>query len=143
MNAQREASVFRVRRPFATRWRDNDQYGHLNNVVYYEAMDTAVNAWMISTGALDPASSAAIALCVSSSCDYRASASFPEPLEVGIGVERLGSTSITWSLGIFRAGEDEPIANGRFVHVFVDAASRRPVSIPAPIRTAVEEQLQP
>ncbi|MCR2793317.1 acyl-CoA thioesterase [Microbacterium sp. zg.Y625] len=124
-----------------TRWRDNDQYGHLNNVVYYEAMDTAVNAWMIAEGGLDPASSPAIALVVSSSCDYRASASFPEPLEVGVGVERLGATSITWALGILRPGEDEPIAVGRFVHVFVDAASRRPVPVPGAVRAAVAAQL--
>ncbi len=130
-----------VRRPFMTRWRDNDQYGHLNNVVYYEAMDTAVNAWMIAEGGLDPASSPAIALVVSSSCDYRASASFPEPLEVGIGVDRLGATSITWALGILRPGEDEPIAVGRFVHVFVDAESRRPVAVPDAVRAAVAAQL--
>jgi len=133
--------AYRVRRPFMTRWRDNDQYGHLNNVVYYEAMDTAVNAWMIAEGGLDPASSPAIALVVSSSCDYRASASFPEPLEVGIGVERLGTTSITWALGILRAGEDDPIAVGRFVHVFVDADSRRPVPVPDAVRAAVASQL--
>jgi len=133
--------AYRVRRPFMTRWRDNDQYGHLNNVVYYEAMDTAVNAWMIAEGGLDPASSPAIALVVSSSCDYRASASFPEPLEVGIGVERLGTTSITWALGILRAGEDDPIAVGRFVHVFVDADTRRPVPVPDAVRAAVASQL--
>ncbi|MCR2783166.1 MULTISPECIES: thioesterase family protein [unclassified Microbacterium] len=130
-----------VRRPFATRWRDNDQYGHLNNVVYYEAMDTAVNAWMIAEGGLDPASSPAIALVVASSCDYRAPASFPEPLEVGIAVERLGATSITWALGILRPGEDDPIAVGRFVHVFVDAATRRPVPVPTDVRDAVQAHL--
>jgi len=131
-----------VRHPFATRWRDNDQYGHLNNVVYYEAMDTAVNAWMIAEGGLDPAASPAIALVVASSCDYRASASFPEPLEVGIAVERLGTTSITWALGILRPGEEEPVAVGRFVHVFVDAVTRRPVPVPPAVRAAVQAQLR-
>ncbi|MBD7957497.1 acyl-CoA thioesterase [Microbacterium sp. Sa4CUA7] len=130
-----------VRRPFATRWRDNDQYGHLNNVVYYEAMDTAVNAWMIAEAGLEPAASPVIALVVSSSCDFRASASFPEPLEVGIGVARLGTTSITWALGILRPGAGEPIAVGTFVHVFVDAATRRPVSVPDRVRAAVAAQL--
>lgn len=130
-----------VRRPFATRWRDNDQYGHLNNVVYYEAMDTAVNAWMIGTGGLDPVRSETIALCAASSCEYHASASFPDPLEVGIGVERLGTTSVTWSLGIFPAGEDGPLATGRFVHVFVDAATRRPVPVPAAISAAITAEL--
>jgi len=131
---------YRVRRPFATRWRDNDQYGHLNNVVYYEAMDTAVNAWMIAEAGLDPAGPE-IAIVVASSCEYRQSASFPEPLEVGIAVERLGTTSVTWSLGILRPGQDEPIATGRFVHVFVDATSRRPVPVPAAVREAVAAQL--
>ncbi|GAA3921602.1 thioesterase family protein [Microbacterium invictum] len=131
---------YRVRRPFATRWRDNDQYGHLNNVVYYEAMDTAVNAWMIDAAGLDPAGTE-IAIVVASSCEYRASASFPEPLEVGIAVERLGTTSVTWALGILRPGEDEPLATGRFVHVFVDAATRRPTPVPPRVRAAIAAQL--
>ncbi|BDV29881.1 acyl-CoA thioesterase [Microbacterium terricola] len=134
-------TAYRVREPFATRWNDNDQYGHLNNTVYYAAMDTAVNAWMIRTGGLDPLSSPAIALCAASSCEFAASAGFPEALEVGIGVARLGSTSVTWSLGILRAGEPEPIATGRFVHVFVDAVTRRPTPVPDGIRSAIESDL--
>lgn len=129
---------FRVREPFATRWSDNDQYGHINNTVYYLAMDTAINAWMMREGGLDPAGEA-IALCAASACDFHASASFPDPLAVGIGVERLGSTSITWTLGILLG--DEQIATGRFVHVFVDAETRRPTPVPASIRSAVENQL--
>ena len=132
-----------VRVPFATRWNDNDQYGHLNNTVYYEAMDTAVNTWMIRAGGLDPQGGGAIALCAASSCEFRAAATFPEPLEVGIAVERLGTTSVTWALGILRPHEAEPIATGRFVHVFVDAATRRPTPVPAPIRSAIEGQLFP
>ncbi|GAA1983593.1 thioesterase family protein [Microbacterium pumilum] len=141
---------FRVRVPFATRWNDNDQYGHVNNTVYYEAMDTAVNSWMIAAAGLDPAGGGAIALCAASSCEFRASASFPEPLEVGLAIERLGTTSVTWSLGILRdrgdggaPGDDDPIATGRFVHVFVDAATRRPTPVPASVRTAIEEHLLP
>ncbi|KQM81368.1 thioesterase family protein [Agromyces sp. Leaf222] len=129
------------RRPFTTRWNDNDQYGHVNNTVYYEAMDTAVNTWMIEHAGLDPLGDEPIGLVVSSNCEFRASASFPEPLEVAIGVERLGSSSITWSLGIHRAGETEAIAEGRFVHVFVDAATRRPVPIPGGIRSEIEARL--
>lgn len=101
-------------------------------------MDTAVNAWMIREGGLDPQGDA-IALCAASSCEFAASASFPDILAVGIRVERLGTTSITWELGILR-GEDR-IATGRFVHVFVDAATRRPAPIPASIREAITEQL--
>jgi len=130
--------IYPVREPFATRWNDNDQYGHLNNTIYYAAMDTAVNTFLIREGGLDPLGGGPIALCPASSCEFRASASFPEPLEVGIGVERLGTTSVTWDLGILRAGEDEPIATGRFVHVFVDAQTRRPTPIPAGIRRAIE-----
>lgn len=129
---------FRIREPFATRWSDNDQYGHLNNTVYYLAMDTAVNAWMIREGGLDPQGDA-IAVCAASACDFHASAAFPEALEVGIGIERLGRTSITWDLGILRG--DEQIATGRFVHVFVDADARRPMPIPASIRAAIETRV--
>lgn len=129
---------FRAHEPFATRWSDNDQYGHINNTVYYLAMDTAVNTWMMREGGLDPRGGT-IALCAASSCEFHASASFPDPLRVGIGVERLGTTSISWTLGIFR--DEEQLATGRFVHVFVDATSRRPVSIPTAIRGAVENRL--
>ena len=132
-------SEYRVHEPFATRWSDNDQYGHLNNTVYYLAMDTAINTWMIREGALDPQGDA-IALCAASSCEFHAPASFPEALSVGIGIERLGTTSITWSLGILR--DDEQIATGRFVHVFVDAATRRPTPVPAAIRQAIDTQLR-
>jgi len=131
---------YRVRVPFATRWNDNDQYGHLNNTIYYQAMDTAVNAWMMREGGLDPRGGA-IALCAASSCEFHASAGFPDALEVGIAVERLGTSSITWTLGILRTGDDGPIATGRFTHVFVDAETRRPTPIPAAVRAAVEAQL--
>ncbi|WP_297081529.1 thioesterase family protein [uncultured Demequina sp.] len=129
-----------TRHAFPTRWNDNDQYGHVNNTVYYEAMDSAVNAWMMAHGGLDP-HGAVIALCAASSCEFHAAASFPEPLEVGVGVERLGSTSITWAPAILRAGESEPIASGRFVHVFVDEATRRPTPIPDAMRAAIGRSL--
>lgn len=135
------SAVYPVREPFPTRWNDNDQYGHLNNTVYYAAMDTAVNAFMIREGGLEPVGGDAIALCAASSCEFLAPAGFPEPLEVGIGVERLGTTSVTWALGILRAGQDEPIATGRFVHVFVDAEGRRPTPVPTSIRAAIESRL--
>jgi len=130
-----------AREAFPTRWNDNDQYGHLNNTVYYVAMDTAINAWMIRETGLRPVQDGVIAVCAASSCEFLASAAFPERLEVGIGVERLGGSSVTWSLAILREGEDEPLATGRFVHVFVDATTRRPAAIPMPIRTAIEARL--
>ena len=135
------APEYPVLLPFATRWRDNDQYGHLNNTVYYEAMDTAINTWMIREADLDPMRGEAIGLCVASSCEFHASAAFPEPLQVGVAVERLGRTSIAWALGILRADGREQLATGRFVHVFVDAGTRRPVPVPSGIRTALETRL--
>ena len=125
--------------PFATRWNDNDVYGHLNNTVYYEAMDTTINVWLMSAAGLDPTGGGPIGVCVSSSCEFKASAAFPEPLEVGLRVGRVGTSSVTWELGILREGE--LLAEGRFVHVFVDHVTRRPVPIPDGIRAAIERDL--
>jgi acyl-CoA thioester hydrolase len=127
--------------PFATRWSDNDVYGHLNNTIYYSAMDTAINAWLIGSAGLDIEHGAAIALCVSSGCEFTASAAFPEPLELGLRAGRIGTTSVTWQLGVLRADSREPLATGTFVHVFVDRVTRRPVPIPAGIRAAIEREL--
>ena len=127
--------------PFATRWNDNDVYGHLNNTVYYEAMDTTINVWLMSVAGLDPTGGEPIGVCVSSSCEFKASGAFPEPLEVGLRAGRLGTTSVTWELGILRDGE--LLAEGRFVHVFVDDATRRPVPVPERIRAAIERELVP
>lgn len=127
------------RADFATRWNDNDVYGHLNNTVYYEAMDTTINVWLMSVAGLDPAAGEPIGVCVSSSCEFKASVAFPEPLEVGLRAGRLGTSSVTWELGILRDGE--LVAEGRFVHVFVDDATRRPVPVPDGIRAAIERDL--
>ncbi|WP_030158693.1 thioesterase family protein [Glycomyces sp. NRRL B-16210] len=129
---------------FPLRWNDNDQYGHMNNTVYYEAMDSAVNTFMMRRADLDPAGDV-IGLARASSCEFLAPASFPEVLEVDIAVARLGTTSITWDLAIVREGapgRDDPLALGRFTHVFVDRERRRPVPIPGPIRAAVEAELR-
>ena len=125
--------------PFPTRWSDNDVYGHLNNTIYYSAMDTAINAWLIRNAGFDLDGAGPIALCVSSGCEFAASASFPEPLEVGLRAGRVGNSSVTWELGILR--EAEVLATGTFVHVFVDRETRRPVPIPAGIRAAIEREL--
>lgn len=133
--------VYGHRSPFPTRWNDDDVYGHVNNTVYYEAMDTAINTWLVRVAGLDRLTGPAIGLCVSSSCEYRASASFPDALEVGLRAGRLGTSSVVWELGILRAGEDVPIAEGRFVHVFVDRETRRPTPVPGTIRAAIERDL--
>jgi acyl-CoA thioester hydrolase len=129
------------RRSFPTRWNDNDVYGHVNNAVYYEAMDTTINSWLIAEGGLD-ISGEVIGLCVASNCSYSASGSFPDSLAVDLSVGRLGTTSITWRLRIARESDDEQLASGEFVHVFVDRATRRPTPMPHALRTAVETQLE-
>ncbi|MCS0499544.1 acyl-CoA thioesterase [Protaetiibacter mangrovi] len=127
--------------PFPTRWNDNDVYGHVNNVVYYAAMDTAVNSWMIARGGFDPERGEVIGVIVASSCDYRASGSFPEVLRVGVRAGRVGRTSVTWETGIFREADGELLAAGTFVHVFVDRDDRRPTPIPDALRAAIENEL--
>ena len=125
---------------FATRWNDNDVYGHLTNAVSYEAMDTTINRWLIASGHLDVADGDSIGVCASSSCEYVASGSFPDVLTVGLRAGRLGTTSVTWETAI--VGPDGTLlATGRFVHVFVDRGTRRPAAISDGLRAAIEAQL--
>ena len=128
---------FRVFRAIPTRWHDNDVYGHVNNVVYYGWFDTAVNAWLVESGFLDPAASGAIGLVVETSCTYFESVAFPETVEAGIAVERLGNSSVTYRIGIFRRDGEQTAAQGRFTHVYVERDGQRPVPIPAPLRGAL------
>lgn len=130
-------SDFRVFRAIPTRWHDNDAYGHVNNVVYYAWFDTAVNAWLVEGGFLDVSDSEAIGLVVETTCTYFESVAFPEIVEAGIVVERLGSSSVTYRIGIFRQGSELAAAQGRFTHVYVARASQKPVPIPAPLRAAL------
>lgn len=130
-------SDFRVFRAIPTRWHDNDAYGHVNNVVYYAWFDTAVNAWLVEGGFLDVSDSEAIGLVVETTCTYFESVAFPEIVEAGIVVERLGSSSVTYRIGIFRQGSELAAAQGRFTHVYVTRASQKPVPIPAPLRAAL------
>ena len=124
--------------PIATRWMDNDSYGHVNNVTYYSYFDTAVNEHLIRCGDLDIHNGSAIAYAVETSCRFAKPLSFPETVDVGLRVARLGASSVTYEIGIFRRGDDEPAAAGRFVHVWVDRATERPVPIPPRIRAALE-----
>lgn len=128
---------YRHFQPITTRWHDNDVYGHVNNVTYYGFFDTAVNTYLIERGGLDIHEGDVVGFVVSSSCDYFASVSFPERIEVGLRVGKLGNSSVQYELAVFKAGEEEACAAGRFVHVFVDRASNRPVSIPARLREAL------
>ena len=124
-----------------TRWHDNDVYGHINNTIYYSVMDTAVNTWMIGEAGLDPERSPVIGVVISSSCEYRASAAFPDTLKLGVACARLGTSSVVWRTGVFLADGDKPLAEGRFVHVFVDRETMRPVPIPERIRGLIEQRL--
>jgi acyl-CoA thioester hydrolase len=123
--------------PITTRWHDNDAYGHVNNTVYYAWFDTAVNAWLVAAGLLDVAAGDPIGLVAETGCRYARPLAFPQPVEVGLAVERLGTSSVAYRLGVFAAGEEEPAAQGRFVHVVVGRDSRRPVPLPDRWREAL------
>ena len=125
--------------PITTRWHDNDVYGHVNNVTYYSFFDSAVNTYLIEVGGLDIHSGPVVGFVVSSSCDYFASIAFPERIDIGLRVGKLGNSSVQYELAVFKAGEQEACAAGRFVHVFVDRESNRPVSIPEGLRKAMSE----
>jgi acyl-CoA thioester hydrolase len=112
-----------------TRWADNDAYGHVNNTVYYEWFDTAVNRWLVVQGLLDIERGDPIGLVVQTGCSYFAPLAFPGNVEVGLAVERLGESSVTYRIGVFAVGESQPSAQGHFTHVYVGRGSRRPVSL--------------
>lgn len=134
----RRLASFPATWPLPTRWADNDHYGHVNNVTYYAYFDTAVNAYLMETTGTDIRELPAIGLVVETACSYLAPLSFPDELVVGLAVTRLGGSSISYRIGLFRAGEQEPAALARFVHVYVDREEqRRTVPVPAVIRAAV------
>ena len=120
-----------------TRWMDNDSYGHVNNVAYYSYFDTAVNEHLIRAGGLDIRNSPAIGLVVETRCRFHQPLTFPERVDTGLRVTRLGTSSVTYEIGIFRHGDEAPAASGRFVHVWVDRATQRPTPVPPAIRAAL------
>ncbi|MFE0022406.1 acyl-CoA thioesterase [Amycolatopsis sp. NPDC059021] len=123
------------------RWKDNDVYGHVNNVVHYSIMDTVINTWLIERGGLDISGSGSggvIGLCVESKCGYHASVSFPGTLRVGLRVAHLGNSSVRYEVGMYTADETL-VAEGHFVHVFVDGETRRPVPVAGKLRESLEE----
>ena len=129
---------YRHFQPITTRWQDNDIYGHINNVTYYGFFDSAINAWLIERGALDIHDGPVAGLVVSSSCDYFASIAYPELIEVGLRVARFGGSSVQYDVAVFRVGEPEPCAAGRFVHEFVDRVSQQPAPLPEALREALQ-----
>lgn len=123
--------------PVQTRWTDNDMFGHLNNAIYYQLFDTAINAWLGTRIGVDPMSAPWLGVVAESSCRYLAELSFPSDLVVGLAVTRLGTSSVTYRTGLWSDGG--PVAAvGSWVHVYVDRRTRRPVPIPDEIRAPME-----
>ena len=134
----RPRSAYRAWRTIPTRWADNDAYGHVNNVVHYAWFDTVVNGWLIDNGLLNIAHGDPIGLVVETGCRYAGSLAYPEPVEIGLGVERLGGSSVTYRLGVFARASAEAAAEGHFTHVYVGRESRRPVPLPEAMRAKLE-----
>lgn len=132
-------SAYRAFRTITTRWSDNDVYGHVNNVVYYSWFDTAVNTHLIERGVLDIHAGETIGLVIETQCNYFAPLAFPQAVEAGIRVARLGSSSVRYEVGLFAQGEPLTAAAGHFIHVYVDRASRRPVPVPPALRDVLQE----
>jgi acyl-CoA thioester hydrolase len=132
-----DRSAFPVLRPITTRWADNDHYGHVNNVVYYSFFDTAVNGWLIEATGVDIRELPAIGLVVATDCRFLAPLSFPDLVLAGLRLDRLGTTSVGYEIGLFRGDDPAPAGLGHFTHVYVDRDTRRPVPVPEVIRAAL------
>lgn len=129
---------YRAFRTIATRWMDNDLYGHMNNVVHYSLFDTAVNGWLIEQGVLDIHNGEQIGLVVETGCRYFSEMAFPDMVTAGIRVTRLGASSVRYEVGLFRNDEQTAAAEGFFIHVYVDRATRRPKQLGPGLRAALE-----
>jgi len=123
--------------PITTRWMDNDVYGHINNVQFYSYFDTAVNRYLIDQGVLDIHAGEVIGLVVETHCNYFSSAAFPDDIVAGIRVAHLGRSSVRYEVGLFANQGDKAIAQGHFVHVYVDRESQKPVEIPLNLHQAL------
>jgi acyl-CoA thioester hydrolase len=126
----RPRSDYRHWTPISTRWHDNDVYSHINNTIYYSWLDTAVNSWLLEVGLLDIEKGDPIGLVVETGCTYAAPISFPQRVEIGLRAARIGSSSVTYHLGVFVAGASTSSAQGHFTHVYVSREQRRPVRLP-------------
>lgn len=130
-------SGFAIVRSIPTRWMDNDHYGHVNNVSYYSYFDTAVNGWLMEGTGTDIRELPSIGIVAETSCRFLKELSFPDEVDAGLMLERLGNSSIVYQIGLFRGGDEDPAAIGRFVHVYVHAATRKVVPVPQVIRELV------
>jgi acyl-CoA thioester hydrolase len=132
-----DRSAYRAFRTIATRWMDNDVYGHMNNVVHYSLFDTAVNGWLIEQGVLDFRAGKQVGIVAETGCRYFSEIAFPDVVTAGLRVGRLGTSSVRYEVGLFRNDCPTAAAEGFFVHVYVDRGTRRPVPIAAPLRLAL------
>ncbi len=121
-----------------TRWMDNDVYGHVNNVIYYSYFDTVINDYLIAEGGLDFSGGGVVGIAVETMCHFHKSLAFPDVVDAGLRVGKLGNSSVRYEIGLFRAGDAEAAATGHFVHVFVRRPEQAPVPMPGPIRSALE-----
>lgn len=124
--------------PLQTRWADNDAYGHMNNVVHYALFDTVVNGWLIDQGLLDIQNGKIVGLVVETRCSYFSQLAFPDSVEAGIRITKLGTSSVTYEIALFKQSETQAAAQGSFVHVYVDAKTRKPVPLPENWRKILE-----
>ena len=113
----------------STRWNDNDIYGHLNNVIYYELFDTAVNKWLIINNLIDIKNGNNIGLIVQSGCNYFSSFKYPEDIDAGIRVTQIGNSSVRYEVGLFKQNDDLASADGFFIHVYVDRVTHKPITL--------------
>jgi acyl-CoA thioester hydrolase len=134
-------SQYRVFRTITTRWMDNDVYGHLNNVVHYSLFDTAVSGWLLEQGLIHPHRGDQIGLVVETGCRYFAELSFPDVITAGIRVSKLGTSSVRYEVGLFGGDNEAAAAEGFFVHVYVDRATRRPAPLHGRLRNTLEKEL--
>ena len=131
-------SAYKAFRTISTRWMDNDAYGHVNNVVYYSWFDTVVNAHLIEQGVLDIQHGETIGLVIETQCNYFAPVEFPQTVEAGLRVARIGRSSVRYEVGLFVQGEPVTAAKGHFVHVYVDRKQRRPTDLPSKLKAVLE-----
>ena len=136
-----QRASYRYFTDITTRWMDNDIYGHINNVVYYSYFDSVANKYLIEEGGLDIKDSQVVGFVVASNCQYKSPIAYPQAIEAGLRVNRLGNSSVEYGIGIFQQGSAVASAIGTFTHVFVDRSTDKPVAIPDPIRSALEAVL--
>ncbi|RKG46679.1 MULTISPECIES: acyl-CoA thioesterase [Acinetobacter] len=137
----RQRNQYRFIFPIQTRWADNDLYGHVNNVTYYSYFDTAANALLIQKAGFNIHHSPIIGLVVSSSCNFMQELSYPEIIEVGVAIQKIGNSSLSYDLAIFKQGQNHAAAQGNFVHVFVEREHKKSTPIPPEMRDALKHYL--